>query len=162
MTGCGEERVGPKNSGDDTFGYRREGERLLMTLWEDLTMPGLESLRQQTQTVILPVGSLEEHGAHLPLGTDTFHALEVARRAAKLRPVVVAPPLFYGMCRSTSEHPGTVSISGDALRAMLLSVGAKGGPAPRQGQIASGPVASTRRPMKTRSSRSVMPRSRAE
>jgi creatinine amidohydrolase len=94
-----------------------------MTNWQDLTMPGLEALGRQTQTVILPLGSLEEHGPHLPLGTDTFHALEVARRVAAHRPVVVAPPLFYGMCRSTSEHPGTVSISGDALRAMLLALG---------------------------------------
>ena len=94
-----------------------------MTNWQDLTMPGLEALQQKTQTVILPLGSLEEHGPHLPLGTDTFHALEVARRAAKLRPVVVAPPLFYGMCRSTREHPGTVSLSGDALRALLLDLG---------------------------------------
>ena len=91
--------------------------------WQDLTMPGLEALGQQTRTVILPLGSLEEHGPHLPLGTDTFHALEVARRAAGLRPAVVAPPLFYGMCRSTREHPGTVSISGDALRALLLDLG---------------------------------------
>jgi creatinine amidohydrolase len=94
-----------------------------MANWEDLTMPGLEALGEQTRTVLLPIGSLEEHGPHLPLGTDTFHALEVARRAARLCPVVVAPPLFYGMCRSTREHPGTVSISGDALRALLLSVG---------------------------------------
>jgi creatinine amidohydrolase len=86
-------------------------------------MPGFETLRQQTQTVILPLGSLEEHGPHLPLGTDTFHALEVARRVAKFRAVVVAPPVFYGMCRSTREHPGTVSISGDTLRALLLDLG---------------------------------------
>jgi creatinine amidohydrolase len=94
-----------------------------MARWEDLSMPGFEALRQQTQTVILPLGSLEEHGPHLPLGTDTFHALEVARRVADLRPVVVAPPVFYGMCRSTREHPGTVSISGDTLRALLVDVG---------------------------------------
>jgi creatinine amidohydrolase len=94
-----------------------------MANWEDLTMPGFEALRQQTRTVILPVGSIEEHGPHLPLGTDTLHALEVARRVATLRPVVVAPPLFYGMCRSTREHPGTVSLSGDALRAVLLDLG---------------------------------------
>jgi creatinine amidohydrolase len=100
-----------------------KGAHLLMTNWQDVTMPGLEALGRQTQTVILPLGSLEEHGPHLPLGTDTFHALEVARRVAGLRPVVVAPPLFYGMCRSTRQHPGTVSVSGDALRAMLLSVG---------------------------------------
>jgi creatinine amidohydrolase len=94
-----------------------------MANWQDLTMPGLEALRQQTQTVILPLGSLEEHGPHLPLGTDTFHAMEVARRVATLCPVVVAPPLFYGMCRSTREHPGTVSLEGDALRALLRSLG---------------------------------------
>jgi creatinine amidohydrolase len=94
-----------------------------MANWEDLTMPGFEALRQTSQTVILPLGTLEEHGPHLPLGTDTFHALEVVRRVAGRRPVLVAPPLFYGMCRSTREHPGTVSISGDALRALLLSVG---------------------------------------
>jgi creatinine amidohydrolase len=105
------------------FGDAGPGGFQLMALWEDLTMPGFEALQQKTRTVILPLGSLEEHGPHLPLGTDTFHALEVARRVAALRPVVVAPPLFYGICRSTREHPGTVSISGDALRAMLLSVG---------------------------------------
>jgi creatinine amidohydrolase len=91
--------------------------------WEDLTMPGFEELRGQTQTVILPLGSVEEHGSHLPLGTDTFHAIEVARRVADLRLVVVAPPVFYGMCRSTREHPGTVSISGDTLRAVLVDLG---------------------------------------
>jgi creatinine amidohydrolase len=94
-----------------------------MSLWENLSMPGFEGLLQQTQTVILPLGSLEEHGPHLPLGTDTFHAIEVARRVADLRPVVVAPPVFYGMCRSTREHPGTISISGDTLRALLVDVG---------------------------------------
>ena len=94
-----------------------------MSNWENLTMPGLEELRQKTQTVILPVGSVEEHGPHLPLGTDTFHALEVARRVAALRPVIVAPPLFYGMCRSTREHPGTVSLSGDSLRSLILDLG---------------------------------------
>jgi creatinine amidohydrolase len=94
-----------------------------MSLWESLTMPGFEAMRRRTQTVILPIGSLEEHGPHLPLGTDAFHALEVARRVGDLRPVVVAPPVFYGMCRSTREHPGTVSISGDTLRALLMDAG---------------------------------------
>jgi creatinine amidohydrolase len=94
-----------------------------MANWEDLSMPGFEALLQQTQTVILPLGSLEEHGPHLPLGTDTFHAIKLARRVAELKAVVVAPPVFYGMCRSTRAHPGTVSISGDTLRALLVDVG---------------------------------------
>lgn len=94
-----------------------------MAHWENLTMPGFEELRRRTRTVILPVGSVEEHGSHLPLGTDAFHALEVARRVAELRPVLVAPPVFYGICRSTRDHPGTVSISGDTLRGLLLDLG---------------------------------------
>lgn len=93
-----------------------------MPNWEDLRMPEFEAWRQEHQTVILPVGSLEEHGPHLPLGTDTFHALEVARRVAEMRPVLVAPPVFYGLCRSTREHPGTVSISGDTLRALVTEL----------------------------------------
>jgi len=94
-----------------------------MPHWENLRMPEFEAWREQHRTVILPVGSVEEHGPHLPLGTDTFHALEVARRAAELRPVLVAPPLYYGLCRSTREHPGTVSISGNTVRALVTELG---------------------------------------
>lgn len=94
-----------------------------MASWEELNMSEFERLRGETKTVILPVGSLEEHGPHLPLGTDLFHALELARRVAKERGVLVAPPLFYGVCRSTREHPGTVSLSGDTLRALVRDLG---------------------------------------
>ncbi len=89
----------------------------------DLTMPDFEAWRQQTQTVILPVGSVEEHGPHLPLGTDAWHAVELARRVEQVRPVFVAPPLYYGLCRSTREHPGTVSLSGLTLRSLVLDLG---------------------------------------
>ncbi len=94
-----------------------------MADWNNLRMPEFEAWRAKHRTVILPVGSVEEHGPHLPLGTDTFHALEVARRAAEARPLLVAPPLYYGLCRSTREHPGTVSISGDTLRALVTDLG---------------------------------------
>jgi creatinine amidohydrolase len=94
-----------------------------MTDWQDLTMPEFEAFREKSRTVLLPVGSLEEHGPHLPLGTDLFHAWELARRVGKEHPVLVAPPLFYGVCRSTREHPGTVSLGGDALRALVKDLG---------------------------------------
>ncbi len=94
-----------------------------MPHWENMRMPAFAAWREKHRTVILPVGSVEEHGPHLPLGTDTFHAMEVARRIAELSPVLVAPPLYYGLCRSTREHPGTVSISGDTLRALVADLG---------------------------------------
>jgi len=94
-----------------------------MPQWQDQRLPAFEAWRARHRTVILPVGSVEEHGPHLPLGTDAFHAIELARRVAELRPVLVAPPLYYGVCRSTREHPGTVSISGDTLRALVTDLG---------------------------------------
>ncbi|MCL6621345.1 MAG: creatininase family protein [Syntrophobacterales bacterium] len=94
-----------------------------MPHWADLTMPAWAEWRQKAPTVLLPVGSVEEHGPHLPLGTDAFHALELARRVAERRPVLVAPPLYYGLCRSTSEHPGTLSLSSLTLRAVILDLG---------------------------------------
>ncbi len=94
-----------------------------MPHWENLRMPAFAGWREKHRTVILPVGSIEEHGPHLPLGTDTFHAIEVARRAAEVRPALVAPPLYYGLCRSTREHPGTLSISGNTLRSLVTELG---------------------------------------
>jgi creatinine amidohydrolase len=88
-----------------------------------MTMPEFEAALARTTTVIIPFGSVEEHGPHLPLSTDTMHAEEVARRAAAMYPLLVAPPVHYGLCRSTSEHPGTMSISGNTLKVLALDIG---------------------------------------
>ncbi|MDD3580765.1 MAG: creatininase family protein [Desulfobacca sp.] len=86
-------------------------------------MPEFVGALNQTRTVILPFGALEEHGPHLPLSTDTLHALELARQVAQRVPIMVAPPIHYGVCRSTREHPGTISLSGDTLRALARDLG---------------------------------------
>jgi len=87
------------------------------------TMPEFAGALNQTRTVILPFGALEEHGPHLPLSTDTLHAEELARQVAQRVPIMVAPPIHYGVCRSTREHPGTISLSGDTLRALARDLG---------------------------------------
>ncbi|HAY23319.1 MAG TPA: creatininase [Desulfobacterales bacterium] len=92
-------------------------------LISQLTMPEFEAAMAKTETVVIPFGSVEEHGPHLPLSTDTMHAQEVAARLAKRCPMLVAAPVHYGICRSTREHPGTISISGDALRTLALDLG---------------------------------------
>jgi len=88
----------------------------------DITMKAFEDGLSSTRTVILPFGSVEEHGLHLPLGTDTFHAYELARRTAKLVPVFVMPPVWYGLCRSTSQHPGTTGIRSGSLRMLVTDI----------------------------------------
>ena len=88
-----------------------------MKLLEEMSWPEIEAGLGQTRTVILPVGATEEHGPHLPTITDTIQALEVARAVADQRDVFLAPPLHYGVCRSTRGFPGTITVGHDALRA---------------------------------------------
>jgi creatinine amidohydrolase len=75
-----------------------------------------------TQTVLVPFGSTEEHGRHLPLSTDTLQAVEVGRLLAGRRAIFIAPPVHYGVCRSSSDHPGTVSITTETLKGLVLDI----------------------------------------
>jgi creatinine amidohydrolase len=74
--------------------------------------------------LLVPVGSLEQHGPHLPLDTDARVAAAVAGRAAgRDLAVLVAPPLAYGASGEHEGFPGTLSIGHDALRAVLVELG---------------------------------------
>lgn len=72
--------------------------------------------------VLVPAGSTEQHGPHLPLSTDTVIAQAVAERAAALLPdgPLVAPPIPYGASGEHAGFPGTVSIGHEALHAVLV------------------------------------------
>ncbi|MEZ4599181.1 MAG: creatininase family protein [Syntrophotaleaceae bacterium] len=89
---------------------------------EEMTMPEFIEGLEKTRTVLIPFGSTEEHGPHLPLSTDTLHAVEVGRKLAGRRNIFVAPPIPYGVCRSTSRHPGTISIGTATLRALVIDI----------------------------------------
>ncbi len=88
----------------------------------EMTWMTMEEIRKEADAgtpVIIPFGSTEEHGSHLPLATDTLQAEAVAIAAADIERTVVAPPVHYGICTSTRNHPGTVTVSGDTFRAMV-------------------------------------------
>ena len=78
--------------------------------------------------VMLPVGVVEEHGAHLPLGVDSF-AAEVysAATAPYLEEagyeIVVAPTINYGVARAAIDFPGTLSLEPETLRSMVVEIG---------------------------------------
>jgi creatinine amidohydrolase len=91
-------------------------------LIEEMTMTEFEEGLKMTRTVYIPFGSVEEHGSHLPLSTDTIQAYEVGKKAARLMPLFVAPPIHYGNCRSTNCHPGTISISTSTLKGLLKDI----------------------------------------
>lgn len=74
-------------------------------------------------TLVVPFGTVEAHGTHLPLNTDTLIIREVAGKAVEGRKdVFMAPPLEYGVCTSTGQHPGTIGITPSTLRAMAADI----------------------------------------
>lgn len=89
---------------------------------EEITMLEFEEGLNRTRTVLIPFGSVEEHGRHLPLSTDTIQAYEAGKKTSGIIPLFVAPPIHYGNCRSTKCHPGTISISTATLKALVFDV----------------------------------------
>lgn len=89
----------------------------------DMTMPEFEAGLNLCRSVVIPFGSVEQHGLHLPLGTDTLEAADVAQQAAGLIPLFVAPAVAYGNCCSTACHPGTISVSVGTVRSLFLDIG---------------------------------------
>src|SRR4051812_36001405 len=74
--------------------------------------------------VVVPLGSVEQHGHHLPLGTDTAVACAVAEAAAGgLDGALLAPALAYGASGEHEDFPGTISIGTDALTGLLVEYG---------------------------------------
>jgi mycofactocin system creatininase family protein len=74
--------------------------------------------------LVVPVGSLEQHGPHLPLDTDTRIAVAVARRACAGRAgVALAPAFSVGASGEHAAFPGTLSIGTEALAACLIELG---------------------------------------
>jgi mycofactocin precursor peptide peptidase len=76
------------------------------------------------RVLVVPVGSLEQHGAHLPLDTDTRIAVAVAERACAGREGVgLAPPIAIGASGEHADFPGTLSIGHVALSILLVELG---------------------------------------
>jgi mycofactocin precursor peptide peptidase len=84
----------------------------------------MEVDRAQRRVLLVPLGSLEQHGPHLPLDTDTRIAVAVAAAAATGREgVAVSPPVAFGASGEHADFPGTLSIGTSALIEVLVELG---------------------------------------
>jgi creatinine amidohydrolase len=87
----------------------------------ELTSPQLE--RMVDAVALWPVGAIEPHGPHAPLGTDTMISVGMCERAAaRLHNAIVLPPLPFGVTRYGAAFAGAIGISEQTLRAIVLDV----------------------------------------
>lgn len=93
----------------------------------ELTWRDAEALKAQAPIVLLPIGSTEAHGPHLPLATDAILSDELAARAAAALDAagyttIVAPTVAYAITHYASEFAGTISIAPETATALVADV----------------------------------------
>ncbi|SNS31542.1 creatinine amidohydrolase [Tropicimonas sediminicola] len=88
-----------------------------------LSWPDVAGDLSRNIPAILPVGAIEQHGAHLPLTVDRDLAEGVARAIAERTGAFLLPACGYGETWSSEAFPGTLSISPETLRAMIQDIG---------------------------------------
>ncbi|TVS78043.1 creatininase family protein [Mycobacterium helveticum] len=71
---------------------------------------------------VLPVGSFEQHGPYLPLGTDTLIATAIASAISQHHNVFHLPPVTFGCSHEHAAYPGTISISATTLAAIVADI----------------------------------------
>ena len=91
--------------------------------WEELTAPDFAKARDAVgRTCVVPMGVLEKHGDHLPVGTDALFVTRVTEMAVALEPVIQFPTFIYGQIQEAKPFPGTIAIRHDLMAALLLNL----------------------------------------
>jgi creatinine amidohydrolase len=94
--------------------------------WEQLRSPQLKSLADVNAIVVVPVGSMEQHGPHLPVKVDALLAAEVARRAALKvqthQPILVTPTVWCGLAEHHMDFCGTLTLDFETFHALLRNL----------------------------------------
>jgi creatinine amidohydrolase len=92
-------------------------------LWlDELSTKEAAQAAKDGKVVIFPIGSVEEHGEHLPLCTDSVQPEYIAMEVAKKTGCLIAPSFRYGICNATRNFPGTLTIQFDTLYSLAHDV----------------------------------------
>ncbi len=91
-------------------------------LLENLTWEEARDLAKEDPVVIVPLGSTEQHGPHLPLKVDIASADYIARAVGERTNALVTPPLNFGFSELWHKYPGTISFTADTFKSALLDI----------------------------------------
>jgi creatinine amidohydrolase len=85
----------------------------------EMTYQNVAAYLREDDRILIPFGSTEQNGAHLPLGSDTLVAEAIASRAAQLTGVLVGPAIPWGNAAADMSYAGTVSLAPDTVLALI-------------------------------------------
>jgi creatinine amidohydrolase len=93
-------------------------------LMNEMSWTEVEEAQKERLIALLPVGTTEAHGPHLPVGTDTIIAVELARRGVKKLEerglhALIAPPVTFSVSELGAEFPGTISLPAETVVALV-------------------------------------------
>lgn len=91
-------------------------------LLENLTWEEARDLAKEDPVVIVPLGSIEQHGPHLPLKVDIASADHIARAVGEKTNALVTPPLNFGFSELWRSYPGTISFTADTFKSALHDI----------------------------------------
>jgi creatinine amidohydrolase len=94
-------------------------------LWQKLRRGEVQAAAEAGGLVLLPVGAVEQHRPYLPLDTDSLTAFTVCARAAECVrefPVLVLPPVWWGLSPYWMRFPGTLTLSPETLVALIADL----------------------------------------
>jgi creatinine amidohydrolase len=87
-----------------------------------MTWDAVEREIKETDVALIPIGSNEQHGYHMPMGSDTYCAFEVAKRTAEKENAIVAPAIPYGISHCHMSFPGTITLNTDTLFRVMTDI----------------------------------------
>lgn len=100
--------------------FAQQSDTNLPVKYEELTVPLFtKALDKSAKTCIIPMGIMEKHGNHLPLGTDLINIRTTAVKAAMKEYVVVFPEYYFGQINEARHQPGTISYSPELIWKMM-------------------------------------------
>ena len=95
----------------------------MKSVWiQENTWQDIEEYLKHDDTVIVPIGSTEQHGPAGPLGVDTYAAIALCEDAAKKSGVLVTPPLWFGDSPHHLGFPGTISLKSETLILVIKDI----------------------------------------
>lgn len=80
-----------------------------------MTVPEVEAFLKKSDMVIIPIGALEQHSSHLPIGTDFINGVELCKLIAQERDILVAPVLMAGQSPYHMAFAGSITLSAEVI-----------------------------------------------